>query len=297
MANWESYRYLVKLGECGSLSAAARSLSVSQPTVRRRLADLETDLGVELLDRTRDGHRLSQAGVRIYAQARQLAERAELIELSARGADGETLKRLRLGASEGIAFAILTPVIARLRQLHADVAIDLAISNTPIDLTIGDADIALRLGAPQDERLFGQRVGTARFGLYGGENYLAQAPPVDHPDVLAQHMIIESTGDIANLPQAILLRQLAPESHIGYSANSLLNQMCALSHGMGLLSLPDYLAADLGGIRRVLSDDFDLTLDVWLLTNEQVRRNKQARATIDLVAKEVRSHLRRLDRN
>lgn len=295
MANWENYRYLVKLGDCGSLSSAARSLGVSQPTVRRRLRELEEDLGVALLDRIPDGHRLSQNGVRICLQARQLAERAELIELVARDVSIETFRRVRFSASEGIAFAILTPVVARLRQKHANIAIDLVISNAPIGLTAGDADIALRLGEPQDERLFGQRVGTARFGLYGGENYLAHAPPLNNLDDLAHHMIIESTGDIAHLPQAVWLRKMVSQSHIGYSANSLLNQMCALNHGMGLLSLPNYLAADLGGIRRVLSDDFNISLEVWLLTNEQVQQNRRMRATIDLVAKEVRGHLRRLE--
>lgn len=269
-------------------------LNVSQPTVRRRLNELEKHLGVSLFDRMPEGHRLSEPGRRICDQARRLADQVEFTELTARSVKQDAPRRVRVTAAEGISFAILTPVIARMRRQAPNVAIDLVILNKPLDLTRQEADVAIRLGDPKDERLIGQCVGLVEFGLFGSEDYLADAPPLRSVADLANHQIIESTGDIAHLPQAAWLREAAQVTMVGYSANSLLNQMNALAHGLGLLAMPNYLATDMPNIRRVLGNEFSVSLDAWLLTSAQAKDGPGIRPVIDMLATEVRKRLGRM---
>lgn len=295
MTNWDDYRFLVAVAEGGSFSAAARHLRVSQPTVRRRLLDLERNLGIQLFDKTSDGTRLSEFGERICAQARRLADQAEYIELTARGAASEQeSRRVRVTASEGISFAVLTPVIARIRRQQPNTAIDLIISNRSLDLLRREADIAVRVGDPGDDRLVGRRVGIVGFGLFGSEDYLADAPPLNDIGDLAQHHVIESTGEIAHLPQAVWLREAVRSSCPGYSANSLLNQMNALAHGLGLLAMPTYLAADMTNIRRVLTREFNIDLDAWLLTHSKAKERPETQTVADMLATEIRNRLGRI---
>lgn len=297
MSNWDDYRFLLALEDADSFAAAARSLGVSQPTVRRRLLDLEKHLDIKLLERTPEGHRLSEQGKRICDQARRLVEQTQFIELAARGVRDQSMSRVRVTASEGLAYVVLTPVIARMRRRNPEVAIDLLISNRAADLLRHEADLAVRLGDPKDEQLIGRRVGEVTFGLYASDDYLAGAPSLNTAKDLGRHEIIESTGEIAQLPQVVWLRDNASQSLVRYSSNSLLNQLHAVRHGLGLLAMPTYLAADVMNIRRVLAKEFNISICAWLLTNAQSKTNPAVRAVIDLMVDELIKHFLRVEQH
>ncbi|MEM7507716.1 MAG: LysR family transcriptional regulator [Pseudomonadota bacterium] len=294
MTNWDDFRFLLAIEDTGSFSAAARKLEVSQPTVSRRILELERHLEVPLVDRLPEGVRLTPAGRRICGEARLLQHHAAQIELSARDASREDTARVRVTSSEGIAFAFLTQLIARFQERHPEIAVDLTIANRPADLLRREADIAVRLGNPAGESLVGRRLGTARFGLYGHDSYLAQFGVPEGPEDLSQHRVIEATGDIADLPQAVRLRRAAVGARVAYSTNSILNQLTALRQGIGLLALPAYLAQDAAQIRRVLPEAFDLQSDLWLLSERQAKDQPAIRVLLDYLAREIAQSLRRL---
>ena len=294
MSNWDNYRYLLALERARSFSGAARELGVSQPTVSRRMFELEAALGVPLLERLPEGVRFTAAGAKLCEGARLLERHATQLELNARDGLEQDYARVRLTASEGVCFAFLTQLIARFRDEKPDIAVDLLISNRPADIMRREADIAIRLGDPKDDNLVGRTIATARFGLYGHDGYLARfGVPLSAAD-LSGHHVIESTGAIAQLPQAIWLREHAPHARVGYSSNSIVNQLRALSFGMGLLAIPTYLAEDLVEIRRVLADSFSLTTDVWLLSERRTMDNPAIRTLLDYLAAEIPRSLDRL---
>lgn len=283
MTNWDDYRYLLAVDDNGSLAGAARALGVSHPTVSRRVGELERSLATCLLDRTAESMRLTPAGQRVSEEARVLAKVARLIELKAADGEAGELCRVCITASEGIAYSLLTPLLAAFQHERPEIAVDLLIGNRPAKIRLGEADIALRMGDPVDDNLVGRRIGTARLGLFGHESYLARAGVPLGVEDLPRHAIIESTGDIADLAQARWLREHAAGARIASSSNSILNQLSALRAGFGLVAMPTYLTADLAGARRLLRNAYDPDIDVWLLSEPKRRDRPEVRALLDFL--------------
>ena len=294
MLNWNDYRYLLAVGSQGSLAAAARKLGVSQPTVGRRLAALAEALNVQLLDVHSDGARLSEAGQHVFEQARTLEQQAALIEVSARTLSENNFVRVRLAASEGFSRAVLVPLLAELQSTNPNILVDLIVGTKLALLRHDEADIALRLGDPTDEVLRGRKVGEVRFGLYAHETYFAKAAPPSSVEDLNTHTIIESTGEIADLPQARWLRTAASEARVALSASSVVNQIDALVAGMGVVTLPTYLARGLPGVQQLLKKEFAMTVDVWLLSQPNPKSPKVVRTVLDYLAQQIPRRLKRL---
>ena len=293
MRNWDDYRILLTVAESGSFTRAARSLGVTQPTVTRRVTEMEAQLGFELFDRMTDGVRATEAGARICAQAHMMRAQADQIERAAQGfASGSD--RVCVAAPEGLSFAVVTPLLSRFAQDHPDIGVDLLIANRPVDILKHEAHIAVRMGDPHSDFLVGRRAGVAHLGLFGHERYFAQHGYPESVECLSDHRIIESTGELANIPQAAWLRENSGAAIATYSSNSIVNQTRALSDGAGLLALPTFLAQDMPGIRRVLRDAYAETIDVWVLTDKSLRERKAISTLITFLTEEISKALARL---
>ncbi|MEM9708819.1 MAG: LysR family transcriptional regulator [Pseudomonadota bacterium] len=292
MLNWNDYRYLLAVEMTGSLAAAARRLGVSQPTVGRRLTVLSDDLGVALVDMFSDGARLSEAGRRVCEQARVLEQQAALVELAAREAQGKDATRIRLAASEGLAHVVLVGMLAEFQAIYPHIHVDLISGTRLSDLRHSEADMAVRLGDPSDENLVGRAVGQIEYGLYAHGRYLDRGDPIRSPDDLNRHAIIESIGEIFNLPQARMLRSMAPRARVAFSSNSSLNQIDAMQAGFGILSLPNYRARGMDGVRRILPNAFGVVNDVWLLYRPSAKDQAGLRALTDFFSDRLPKRLR-----
>lgn len=293
MRSWDDYRVLLTVAESGSFTRAAKSLGVTQPTVTRRITEIEAQLGFELFDRLTDGVRATEAGARICAQAHLMRAQADQIERSAQGlATGSD--RVCVAAPEGLSYALVTPLLSRFAQSHPDIGVDLLIANRPVDILKHEAHIAVRMGDPHSDYLIGKRAGHVHLGLFGHERYFAEHGFPESTACLTDHRIIESTGELANIPQAVWLREHADAAIVAYSSNSIVNQTRALSDGAGLLALPTFLAQDMPGIRRVLKDFYAETIDVWVLTDKNLRQRKSVSALITFLTEEISKSLSRI---
>ncbi|MEM6384728.1 MAG: LysR family transcriptional regulator [Pseudomonadota bacterium] len=287
MLNWNDYQYLLAVEAAGSLAAAARRLSVSQPTVGRRLNALSEALGVQLVTLSSDGAQLSERGRKICEQARVLGQQAALIELTAREGKASEATRLRIAASEGFASVMLVGLFAEFQDLHPNIHIDLISGTRMSDLRHSEADVAIRVGDPIDDQLHGRIVGQIDFGLYAHHSYLDKGLPLATVADLQDHAIVESTGEIENLPQAKRLREMAPKAKVTFSSNSPLNQIDAMLSGFGILPLPTYRARNLPGAHRVLDTVFKMQTDIWLLYRASARERGEVQTVIDFLAREL----------
>ncbi|MEO8039193.1 MAG: LysR family transcriptional regulator [Betaproteobacteria bacterium] len=183
-------RLFVRAVEAGSFSAVARESGITQPTVSRQIARLESELGAQLLTRGVTGLRLNDDGESFYARAKQLV--GELDELSAglRSLRGRVTGTLRVNCPASFGETWLTPVLVRLADANPQLDIDLVLSDRLLDLLEERIDVAIRFGPLPDSRLVARRIGTSPQGCFAAPAYLAAHGEPRHPRDLANHRCI-----------------------------------------------------------------------------------------------------------
>ncbi|MEM6995867.1 MAG: LysR family transcriptional regulator, partial [Myxococcota bacterium] len=140
--DWNRARAFLLTAEEGSLSAGARALGVTQPTLGRQVEALQRELGVVLFEREGRGLRLTPAGLELVEHVRAMGEAASRVSRTASGQSQVLEGTICITASEVMAACVLPAFIARLRRDQPGIEIELAVSNSPLDLRRREADIA-----------------------------------------------------------------------------------------------------------------------------------------------------------
>lgn len=280
--DWSSLRDFLAVAETGSLSAAARQLRVSQPTLSRRMAALEERLGAELFHRTTRGLDLTETGEAILGPARQMEREARGIEVVATGRSRSLSGPVRITATEGLAIDWLTPELARFQAEHPDIEIRFLIRNTQLNLLQREADIAVRLGRPRQADLLARRVGELAYGLYGARSYLERAGRPGHAAELAGHRAVVFDEELRHSDLGHWLESSLEGARVVYRANSLQAQLAAIRAGYGLGGQAPFIASRRPELERVLPE-LGLRMDIWLVTHPGLRRSARMRAVYDFL--------------
>ena len=218
------------------------------------------------------------------------AERIEAetlaLERALTGNDQRLSGRLVVTASETLAYRVLPDLLARFRERHPGIRLDLVIDNRRLDLARREADVALRATRPLEPTLFGRKVADMLWSVYGSDAYLARhQPPVTLAD-LAKHDFI-GWDEGADVNPAAWLAAAIPENAVVYRSSSLVNQCSAARVGIGLAALPCYLADAEPGLRRLLPPIPALTRELWLITHEDLRHTARVRAFFEHIGESL----------
>lgn len=225
--DWDAYRVFLHVVDRGSFSRAAGELGISQPTVSRRIEELERALDTRLVVRRSRGVVPTPAGERILAEARRMASSATAASrLASAGtsASASAIRRVRISATEGLGAIWLPQHVEALRGGDPTLAIELVIDNASTDLASRHADLAIRLFRPRQPDLVAKRVGTLGFGLYASPRYLATHPAPRRLADLARHDHVGflERGSLTLPSYMRWLRRLVPPERFVSSASSLL---------------------------------------------------------------------------
>ena len=283
LTDWDCFRYFLAVAETGSLSAAAQFLRVSHPTVRRQINGLENTLTAKLFNRTPDGYVLTETGRGLVDLARTMQDTAYAIEQCTDRDEAGQTGRVTIATAPGIGTAWLSSKIAKFRRNNPEIEIDLNVSRRQLDVERLEADVALRVGDPGSRDLIGRRIGKVSFGLYAARRYLKEHGTPRSPRCLMNHAVIESTGDVENLEQVVQFRSFAKGASTAMSCNNMLTQFAAMREGAGILSVPTYMVRGLPDIIRILPDEFDLELDLWLLSRRDLIQTPRVRKIMDFL--------------
>ncbi len=284
--NWSALKEFLVVAECGTLSAAARRLGVSQPTLTRRMRDLEESLRAELFRRTPRGLALTEAGEALIAPARQMQAGAHAVELAATGHDSSLAGLVRLTATEGIALEWLTPALAEFRGDHPAIDVQVIVSNTAVNVLRREADIAIRLGRPQQKELVARRVADLVLGLYASRAYIeAHGEPRTRAD-LAEHEGVAFDAELMYSGTGSWLERSMGPARIAYRANTLGAQLAAIRAGFGIGGQSCFIASRYPDLVRVLPE-VEISLDLWLVTHPGLRRTARIRAVYDFLAERL----------
>ncbi len=282
--DWNQARAFLATAETRSLSAAARQLGQTQPTLGRQIAALEERLGVQLFDRVGRGLVLTQAGRELMVHVRTMEEAATRFSLAATGRSEEIAGEVSVTASDMMATYTLPPILAGLARTAPEIRIRLIASNDLQDLTRREADIALRHVRPTQGDLTARLVaeGTAR--MYATPGYLDR---IGRPASLAD---LARASFIAMGPAEDYARQLglrgipvAP-AQITHSTDSGLAYWALVREGLGIGIMADDIAARTPGIEAILPDLAVVQVPVWLVTHRELHSSRRIRLVYDTLA-------------
>ena len=164
--DWSLVRSFLAALDQGSLLGAARQLHMSQPTVGRHVAELESQLGVVLFERTGRGLVPTASALQLTQAARGMEAGALQLARTLSGAQSQSAGTVRVTASVPVAVQLLPPVLADMRRALPDIQIELVASNHVSNLLRREADIAVRMVRPEQSSLIARKIGDVRLGAY-----------------------------------------------------------------------------------------------------------------------------------
>lgn len=190
LTDWTLIRSFLAVAETGSLSAAARRLGLTQPTLGRHIAELEAALGLDLFTRQPRGLAPTETAAALLPHARGMAEAAARLSLAAAGREMRLAGPVRITASRVVAHHLLPEILAGLRVEEPGIEIELVASDTAENLLFREADIALRMYRPDQLDLVAAHVADLSLGLYAASAYLdRRGRPASMEDLLAHDFV------------------------------------------------------------------------------------------------------------
>jgi DNA-binding transcriptional LysR family regulator len=283
--DWSLVRSFLATLDQGSLMGAARALQTSQPTVGRHIAELESQLGVVLFERTGRGLVPTAMALQLAVAARGMEAGALELSRTLWGAQTQTSGTVRITASVPVAVYLLAPLLVALRMAQPDIQVELVSSNEVSNLLRREADIAVRMVRPEQASLVARKLGDVRLGAYAHRSYLARRGPLKTANELLQHDLIGSDTDTAIVEG--FQNQGLPVTRDAFVLRSddLVVQWQALRAGLGVGFCSDYMARTDPDVLRVLPGVLDIPpIPMWLAVHREIRTSQRIRAVFDFLA-------------
>ncbi|MGO1119536.1 LysR family transcriptional regulator [Rhodovibrionaceae bacterium A322] len=252
MDDWNDYQIFAAVVRNETLSAAARSLGITQPTVSRRLGELEQRVGRALFDRQSTSLSLNGDGQRLWKLMAPFDEMAARVSRDIETFAGDDSQgSLRLSLTEGLASFWLPAVLKDIRKSLPGLSVEIQAGNSLSVLQRGEADIALRTGPRPSPRLVSEKLFSLSYGLYGSRSYLGREGVPEELVDLQNHALISFGRDFADLPEMNPLKTAVDVNRRLIQANSVVTQLALCRQGLGLAVLPLYLANRDPKLRRL----------------------------------------------
>lgn len=234
--SWQDYQVFMAVAESGSFSEASRQLRLTQPTVSRRIAALEAQLGRSLFRRDSEGAHLTEDGQRLRPAAEQMARWAGEMARAAASWERTPEGVVRCASAPGMAFELLVPLAAQLQQRWPSLRMDLLTGIEHIDLTRGDADLALRTRPPTQPELTVLATWHVTLGVFVAPSLRARLGP--EPLRPTELPWVTWCAPMAHVTPRPELEAAIEPLHIGFASNDYLTQRRAVELGLGAFILP-----------------------------------------------------------
>ncbi|MEO1637843.1 MAG: LysR family transcriptional regulator [Pseudomonadota bacterium] len=283
--DWNQVRAFLATAEEGSLSAAARALGTTQPTVGRQIAALEGSLGVTLFERGGRNLLMTAAGRELMAHVRVMGDAASRISLAAAGQSQDVVGMVSVTAADLLAATFLPPILRQLRQDAPGIIVDVVASNRVEDLTRRDADIAIRHVPTEHPDLIVKRLPDFQAAFFASSDYIARYGRPKTPDDLAGHLFIgprETDEMLAFLAERGI--HIQPDQ-FGCASDSGMVIWEMMRAGLGIAVLPQGIWSDMPGVEKVLLDVPLVDFPAWLATHQELRTSRRIRTVFDALAK------------
>jgi DNA-binding transcriptional LysR family regulator len=293
MFDWNDLRAFLAVARGGSTLAASKSLNVNQTTVARRVESLEAALKVRLFERGQSGSRLTEIGRDLVAEAEKVERAAAAFGSRAEAHQRGLAGALKITCTETLANLIITPAIAQFRRQYPEVMVEMVITDEPLDIAAGQADLAIRSGRelPVSD-LVARKLADHDFALYCSRDYAARMGVPNALGELKNHDLLScEIGELMSPGVAWMLEQSGGKAPV-HTSNSLNNLTHAVRAGMGIAPLGCILADADADLVRLTNTIPEARASTWVVTRRELKDTPRIRAFIDFLAPYVQQDLK-----
>jgi len=282
--DWSLVRSFLAVLEKGSLLAASRDLQLSQPTIGRHVAELESQLGLVLFDRNGRGLLPTEAAYHLAESARIMQSGADQLARNVMGADLGASGTVRITASQPVSCYVLPPLLAQMRLSLPDIQVELVASNEVSNLLRREADIAVRMVQPEQASIIARRVGKVTLRACAHQDYLRRRGVPRQPNDLLAHDLIGGDRNDDTLKGFAAQGLVVGREQFAFRADDLIVVWQAVRAGLGVGFVSEYLIRSDPAVIPVLPKLKIEPLPVWLAVHKEIRTSKRIRAVYDFLA-------------
>ena len=288
--DWNLIKSFVAVAETGSLSAAARRLASSQPTVGRHVAELEQALDVTLFRRGRRGYLLTEAGTALFERGKAVSEHASAFSRLALGTVEAIEGTVRIATSEVVAACVLPDMLARLGAEEPGIEVEIVASNQVENLLRRDADIAIRMVEPAQQELIARKVSDIALTMCAASVYLERRGRPETAAELADHDLVgfDRNDDIVRGFSAMGLQLHRSAFRFRCDNQIVYWEAVRAGNGVGIAQAP--LVAREPLVEAMLPGLPLPVLPVWLAMHRDVRTSLRLRRVADFLYEELKRY-------
>lgn len=290
--DWSLVRSFLSALDHGSLLGAARALHMSQPTVGRHIAELESQLDAVLFERTGRGLIPTATALQLADSARAMESGALQMSRLLSRAQAQTAGTVRITSSEPVAFQLMPRVLAAMRQALPDIQVELVASNQVSNLLRREADIAVRMVRPDQTTLVARKLGDVALCACAHQNYLARRAPLRRPEDMLAHDMIGNDADPSVVQGFRALGYPVTRESFAFRCDNFVVQWQAVRAGLGIGFVARYMLQSDPAVVEVLPGQLPLpSLPMWLAVHREIRTSKRIRAVYDFLAEALPAQL------
>jgi len=276
---WDDLRIFLAVARDGSISGAAKRLSVQHSTVSRRIRSLEQRFKTRLLERKKSGYELTSAGEALKAVAGKMEVEALEAEGAIAGHEERPAGELRISAINNMASSVLMPCFTSFSQQYPDIELHVQVSNKYVSLAERQADVAIRLTDTPLDTLVGTLLTNVASTVYGELNYVKSLRVAR---AQAKWLGIECCAFHQSWT-----KQACPNQEHNFFVDDTLLTLAALVQGVGLAYLPCFMGDSDERLERYCPPDRTHDLGLWLVYHPDLRRSKRVRLFRDHMVAQI----------
>lgn len=285
--DWNHVRAFHATAATGSLSAAARRLGLTQPTLSRQVLALEADLGVALFERRGRKLVLTQIGMDLLEHTRIMGDAADNVALAASGRIQEIGGRVSISVTDTYAAYILPGIIERIRSEAPQITVVIVASNELSDLHRREADIAVRHVRPDRPGLVGQHIRDTEAHFYASEDWVARNGLPNGPADLARAglMGFDDGKRFSDFLREIGIPVDVADFRILSDSSVAIWEM--VKRGIGVATMLREIADRTPGVVNLLPDMTPISVPIWLITHQELQSSPRIRMVQTILAEEL----------
>jgi DNA-binding transcriptional LysR family regulator len=290
--DWDKLRVFHAVAEAGSFTHAGESLNLSQSAVSRQISALEENLSVPLFHRHARGLILTEQGELLFKTAREVFAKLAMAE----GLISESKDRpkgpLKITTTVAFGSIWLTPRIREFLDLYPEIQVSLVVDDSELDLSMREADVAIRMSPPRQPDLIQRHLVTVQVHIYATNEYLQKYGTPQRPEDLEEHRVIVYGEDARPpVPGVNWLLEVGIKS--GHdrrpilTVNNTYGMLRAMMSGLGVAALPDFVANEHGGLVRILPEVSGPPNEAYFVYPEELRTSKRISVFRDFLLRKV----------